>query len=292
MSSSAQEQLSASATPQKRTANNLIVRILTGLTLMPVLIIITLFGGVPLFVFALAIALLGTLEFYYMEKQRYIAGNWLIGVACAVAVMWAFHTRQSWLWQMTLFLCVVTTFTVELWRGHDVRQSLWRVLTTLGGVLYVAVPMGCLLAIRQINPYGLNWMYAVLFATWGTDTMAYLTGRTFGKTPFFPLISPKKTWEGAFGGIVGGIFFPSLVLIQIEAFMPLSFALLCISPFVAISGDLFESALKRYFGVKDSGIKGLNPFPGHGGVLDRIDALLWVTLIFYAFLAWQGMVGF
>lgn len=276
----------------KRPLNNLVLRVVTGLTLLPILLVVTLWGGEAFLVVALAIGLIGTLEFYHMEKQRYIAGNWLIGIACAVAVIWAFYTQQSWLWQATLVACVSVTFVVELVRGHDVRQSLWRVLTTLGGVLYVAVPAGCLLVIRQMSPFGLHWLYAVFFATWGTDTMAYLGGRWLGKTPFFPHISPKKTWEGAIVGALGGVFFPSLVLWQIQALTPLTFALLCLSPIFAIVGDLFESALKRYFGVKDSGLKGLNPFPGHGGVLDRIDALLWVTMLFYAFLAWQGMVGF
>src|SRR5690606_17236083 len=99
---------------------------------------------------------------------------------------------------------------------------------------------------------------------WGSDTFAYLGGRFFGKTKLAPVLSPKKTVEGAIIGIFGGIIPATLVLFLGEQLTTGSFLLVCAGPFAAIGGDLFESALKRYFGVKDSHIAGLNIFPGHG----------------------------
>lgn len=278
--------------PENAAKRNLSQRLITGMTLLPIVVFLTFWGGVPLFMMAVVVVLVGTLEFYNMEKQRHIEGNTLLGMGMAFAVLWAFYTQNGTLLQVALGVGAVATFIIEQVRGKDTRNSLLRVLTTLFGVLYIAIPSGCLLVIREMSPNGLQWFYVVLFATWGTDTFAYLVGRMIGRTPLAPKLSPSKTREGAVGGIIAGAFLPALILIQMSALTPSAILALLIAPFVAVAGDLLESALKRYFSVKDSGIKGLNLFPGHGGVLDRIDALLWVSLFFYLYLALTGMVGF
>lgn len=272
--------------------HNLTQRIVTGVVMTPIVIVVTFWGGVPMFALAALLVVIGALEFYHMEKQRHMQGNTLLGLAAAAAVLWAFYTQNSALLQGALLACALITFALEWFRKRSVRASAFRVLTTLFGVLYIAIPSGCLLVIRAMPPDGLQWFYIVLFATWGTDTFAYLVGRMLGKTPLAPRLSPNKTLEGAIGGIVAGAFLPSLILIQMSALTPSALIALLIAPFVAVAGDLLESALKRFFSVKDSGIKGLNLFPGHGGVLDRIDALLWVSLFFYGYLALIGKVGF
>jgi phosphatidate cytidylyltransferase len=115
-----------------------------------------------------------------------------------------------------------------------------------------------------------------------SDTAQYYSGRAFGRRPLAPVVSPKKTIEGAIGGLVASAFFMALVGSQIlvgEA--PLRLAVLGLAMgAVGICGDLFESSLKRRAGLKDSSAL----IPGHGGVLDRIDALLFATPLFYLFL--------
>lgn len=278
------------ATPKKRSRTNLVQRIVTGLILLPVVMFFTFSGGAIFAFFVALVVFLATIEFFHMEKGRESQGNILLGMPAAMLVLLSFYLQDGTIWRVTVLMLILLTFIIELLRTRELRRSLWRVGTTLAGLLYVAFPAAFLLAIRAMEPFGLSWMYAVFFATWGTDTLAYLAGRAFGRTKLAPQLSPSKTVEGAIGGIVGGIFFPSLVLLQIESLNVASFILLCISPFVAIAGDLFESGMKRYFHVKDSGVPGLNPLPGHGGVLDRIDALLWVTILFYVFLVLQGQV--
>lgn len=278
---------------KRESTTNLRTRIITGLVLLPVIMFVTLFGS---WLFALVIALivwLAALEFYHLERGQGQRGNAITGVATAMAVLLAFYLEQAWIWQVALAANVLVTGVVERFlRGAGWRATGMRILTTLGGVLYIAFPAAFLIAIRGIHPFGLNWLFVVLFATWGADTAAYLAGQAFGHTPLAPRLSPKKTVEGAIGGIVGGIFFPALVLLQIEALTLVNFLALCVAPFFAIAGDLFESALKRWSHVKDSGMPGMNIFPGHGGVLDRIDALLWVSTWFYIFLALRGLVWF
>jgi len=267
-------------------------RVLTGIVLLPVILLATFSGGLPLMMLALVLVVLGALEFYHMERQRHLQSNAVVGVVVAVIVIVAFQWQNSLLYQGAFLGGALVIFGVELVRTRQPLASASRIFTTLGGVLYLAVPAGCLLVIRQIEPLGVNWMYGVLFSTWGTDTFAYLCGSAFGKTPLAPRLSPNKTREGALGGALGSVVIASLVLLQMEALSLATLALLVVAALVAIWGDLFESGLKRYFGVKDSTVPGLNIFPGHGGVLDRIDALLWVTLVYYGFLALSGQVGF
>jgi phosphatidate cytidylyltransferase len=125
----------------------------------------------------------------------------------------------------------------------------------------------------------------LIFAlTWGTDSLAYIGGRLWGKTLLAPHISPKKTREGALVGIIGGIVPGILILLASDKLTVPLVLLVAVGPFIAILGDLVESGLKRAFGVKDSHIYGLNILPGHGGVLDRVDALILVTFFCYVYL--------
>lgn len=274
----------------RRSLSNLAVRIMTGLVLLPAVIFVTFAGGWWLTIVALALMVIGTIEFYHMEQQRGLPGNTLLGLVTAIVVVLAFHFQVRELWMLALAFIIVASLVLEWFRSQDINRSLLRTLTTLGGILYIAFPTGFFIAIRNSHPDGIQWLYALLFATWGTDSFAYLAGRAFGKTPLAPHLSPSKTVEGAVGGVLAGIFFSSLVLIQAQLLDVGAFILIVIAPITAIIGDLLESAIKRYFGVKDSGVVGLNPFPGHGGVLDRIDAMLLVTVLFYGYLLLNGLV--
>lgn len=273
-----------------RSLSNLTLRTVTIFAVLPGILFVTFAGGWWLTIAALFLMGIGTIEFYHMEQQRGLPGNTLLGLATSIAVMLAFHFQERTIWIGAVVLITIISFLLEMNRSHNLQRSVLRTATTLFGILYIAFPGGFFLAIRNSQPDGLQWLYALLFATWGTDVFAYVGGRAFGKTPLAPHLSPNKTVEGALSGVIAGIFFASLVLIQAMLLTPASFILLLIAPFVAIAGDLFESAIKRFFGVKDSGVPGLNPFPGHGGVLDRIDAMLLVTILFYGYLLLQGAV--
>lgn len=137
------------------------------------------------------------------------------------------------------------------------------------GILYLGLPLVAAIWLRRYSPDGLLYFLLVLITNWTVDSAALIGGKLYGKRPFAPVISPKKTWEGVFTGIVAGvigvIIIAALLGLPIDAVVIL-FAL--IIPIATVYGDLLESKLKRRFGVKDSGTL----FPGHGGVLDRIDS--------------------
>ena len=220
----------------------------------------------PLFAIVVAlIVALGGFEWASLSGVR-PAGAWSYGVACALLVV-----TLSQLPGLTLWICVAGT---AFWLAA-VPWLLARGLGTASrrivvGVL-VLVPAG--IAMAALPP---RLVLATLILVWIADTGAYLTGRAFGKRKLAPKISPGKTWEGVAGGAVGtliyamicGVFFPDLGG-HVEGAIWVPFLAGALALFaLSVIGDLFESALKRQAGVKDSG----KLLPGHGGVLDRIDS--------------------
>lgn len=142
-------------------------------------------------------------------------------------------------------------------------------LLAMTGYVYITLGLGSLYFLRQLA--GFEWVLLVLICTWMNDTFAYFAGKTFGKHKMAPRISEKKTWEGFIGGAIGTVLMPFVLrslLGGISTSDILYVAIPCI--ILAPAGDLIESKVKRIYGVKDSGTL----LPGHGGFLDRIDALL------------------
>lgn len=165
---------------------------------------------------------------------------------------------------------------------------------TLLGVVYPAALSATLIDVRNATGYGISDAEAfyltltVLVLIWSTDTFAYFVGRSLGKRPLAPAISPKKTWEGAIGGALGTVVLAIILKLTLIDFLPwahvLAIAFICGA--VSQVGDLAESWIKRSVGAKDSG----NLLPGHGGVLDRIDALILAVPLVYLYLLTVGVV--
>lgn len=154
------------------------------------------------------------------------------------------------------------------------------------GFLYLSVPLAHLVLLRTLE-HGTRWVLLVLFMVMLNDTCAYFTGTFWGRRKLYPSVSPKKSIEGAAGGLAGSVLAAGLAhltfLPWIGAGPLLSLGL--VAGVVAELGDLFESLLKRSFGVKDSG----RLIPGHGGILDRLDSLIFAfPLTYYFALYWQG----
>jgi phosphatidate cytidylyltransferase len=145
---------------------------------------------------------------------------------------------------------------------------------TLLGVAWVGAGIGCLLLIRDIPEFGFWAVMAVLFTVFAADTGAFFVGRTFGRHSLAPAISPKKSWEGLVGGVLAAVGMAFVILYKDRAdflSIPESLLLGLVIALAAVLGDLFESAVKRDLEVKDSS----RVLGGHGGMLDRLDSLLW-----------------
>jgi phosphatidate cytidylyltransferase len=168
--------------------------------------------------------------------------------------------------------------TIVSWRGE--RDALGSAAGAVFPALYLGLPIGALIAIRETH--GREALFLLMVAVMVSDTAQYYSGRAFGRRLLAPAISPKKTVEGALGGFVFGALFLGIVgrwwLPDVPVWLRAALGVTIVA--LGIVGDLFESMLKRSAGVKDSSAL----IPGHGGVLDRIDALLFAAPVYYVVL--------
>lgn len=255
---------------------------ITSIVVLPVVLVATYLGGLPFTLLAGGLALFGLLEFYLLAEGRPEQGSPVIGVPMYIVVVIGFHFQENWLIFGAVIVGCVIVFLWELLRNKgNLRRSVLQSAMTLAGVLYLGFPTGFMISTRALPITGIYWLLVIFALTWGTDTLAYIGGRLWGKRKLAPTISPKKTVEGAIVGIFGG-WTPALIVLGLNGLISAgSVFIVAIGPFMAIIGDLFESMMKRWFGVKDSHIRGLDILPGHGGVLDRVDSLVFVTTFVY-----------
>ena len=156
---------------------------------------------------------------------------------------------------------------------------------TIGGILYVGWLLSYLVALRGLDD-GRNWVFFALFTTFASDTAAFFSGRALGRHHLAPYISPGKTWEGVIGGILGAIIVSLFFILPTPLILHLNWGQaillgLMVSIFGQL-GDLVESLFKRNMGVKDSG----RLIPGHGGVLDRMDSIVFAGVVVYYYAIW------
>ena len=184
---------------------------------------------------------------------------------------------------------VLLAIIVIAWLSFEVlrqARTFEQAAIDLVAPIYVGAPLGMLVALQNLTgPKGTLLLMATIVVS---DTAQYYTGRAFGRRPLAPTISPKKTVEGAIGGVLIATAFMAIAMTFLFPATPVAVRVLLglVIVFLGITGDLFESRLKRLAGMKDSS----HLIPGHGGVLDRIDALLFAIPVFYLMVL-QGRVG-
>jgi len=191
----------------------------------------------------------------------------------------AVQDSASFLMLASLFLVFIFGLTfLTLFTRRPLVESLPSAGISSGSFLLVAFPLSFAVRLHSLPIYGPRLLLFALVLTWAADTFAYFVGRAVGKHPLAPHISPKKTWEGSIGGMIGSLLVAYAFSFFLKIPLPHLFAMAVLGNIAGQMGDLFESACKRSAGVKDSG--GL--LPGHGGILDRIDALiLCIPVIWY-----------
>ena len=263
--------------------SSLPVRIATGILYGAVLLGVILFGGS--LGTAILFGLLGGLavhEFYRMTRRERRRMPELYGVAAVVTM-----PLLTSLWGLPAAFAVITALVILafLWHVNSVNLRISDTTQVVFGVLYIGLTLSHLVLIHQ-NDAGILLVLAVLAAVWASDILAYLVGSLIGSHKLAPRISPNKSWEGFLAGSVGAVaVWVALALFADAAPGILWSALIGLAVAVsAVAGDLFESRIKREAGVKDSG----SLLPGHGGVLDRIDSLLPVSVVVYYLLFFAG----
>lgn len=258
---------------------NLLIRTASGLVLFGIVLLATLTNIQFYALFALGITFGSLWEFYGMCRKAGYTPNRVFGMALATLVVAASLLNvDSWGMSTIMLLASVgvilsvMVFVSQLWRGG--QTPIANISTTFAGVTYIAVPMAAMTLIGLVN-YDGEWngkmILAYMIIVWANDVFAYLFGMTFGRHKMCPSISPKKSWEGFVGGVVSaGVVGAAIGAIFVGGsavwMMGVWGIVIALS---GVAGDLIESMFKRSVGIKDSG----SIMPGHGGFLDRFDAL-------------------
>tara|TARA_B100001013_G_scaffold113974_1_gene65540 strand:- start:1086 stop:1874 length:789 start_codon:yes stop_codon:yes gene_type:complete len=256
-------------------------RLLTSIIAVPIVAGIVYYGSPTLFLFFVAaVILMGVHEYFTIIDRIGIGGFRIPGMVLSLLLLLSFHFNGNFMTEWGLIAGVVL-FAAWFLQEDNVKVAIDQISFTLFGILYVAGLGGYCLLIRNLED-GRSLVFFLLLIVWLGDIVAYYWGKYFGKKPIAPIVSPNKTMEGAIAGLAGslaaGFIAEFWFLGHIAMVHCLLVALLCGT--IGQFGDLAESLLKRYTDIKDSG----NVLPGHGGVLDRIDSLLFAGPAFYCYL--------
>ena len=262
---------------------NLLVRTVSGAVLLLVVVGALLWSKWSAGVLFAVIMLGGLVEFYRLCRKKGVEPMSSVGVATSLAIFGlAFAVFLQWGTPATdltgrivlgallyTMLIVPTAFVCELWRKSPTPIA--NIATTFMGIIYVALPMAMVLFIPQllVGKWSGLAMLAFIGIIWVNDIFAYLVGVTLGKHRLCERISPKKSWEGFFGGLIGAVGAAVLFGHLFGGNLLIWGGLGLVTALAGVAGDLVESLMKREVDVKDSG----KMMPGHGGFLDRFDAL-------------------
>lgn len=192
----------------------------------------------------------------------------------------------SWFAMPTLedvfFLFLVGVAVLTLWTKRPMVEALPAAGMSSSGLLLVALPLTYAIRLHASGTDGPRLLMFVLVITWVGDTAAYFVGRAIGKHPLAPVLSPKKSWEGTIASILGALLVAVVFATWLMVPLPHLLAMAVVGNIAGQAGDLLESAYKRSAGVKDSG----SLLPGHGGILDRIDALILAIPVVWYYWIW------
>ena len=270
---------------------NFLVRTASGAVLLGI-VLAAIFSGVWGYgALLLAVTILGVWEFYGLARAKGSEPQRCMGMLMSLALFFAGFIPSLYIYGVSddnsilgtgVFLLLifamllVVTFVIEVFRNR--QTPIYNIATTIMGAVYVALPM----AILTLLPSLLNsliyrggawipWVFLFyLLLVWGNDVFAYLVGVTMGKHRMCERLSPKKSWEGFVGGVMGSAAVGAIAASVLGGSYGVWIGLAIVVALSSVVGDLIESMFKRDAGVKDSGAI----MPGHGGILDRFDALI------------------
>lgn len=274
--------------------SNLLQRTITGVLGAALMLTAIWFNFYSFATLFFLVTLLSSYEYHQLLTKTGIPNNAPAGVIGSVLVYGLF-VLQALSFNIGAVLFAVPCLLFMIYMLMELfslkEQPIIRVAYTISGILYIAVPFGLLTlipwgnsthyCISDVGLYRFEIIFSILFLIWANDVGAYFIGKSIGKHKLFERISPKKTWEGSIGGLVTAMLFTYLLYYFYGIFTVPVWMGLCVIVVISGSlGDLIESMIKRTLQVKDSGTL----LPGHGGFLDRFDALLVAIPFVYLYL--------
>ena len=252
------------------------------------------FGPVPYEALLAIAAGIGLFELYALAAARGHRCHRALGAAIAALVLVSFAVPGVPL-AAVLAAALFALPVASLWRGGDWGRALGDVGATLFAATFVGITFGYLLSLRLLSDAvkgdetGSDLVFLLFFVVWGSDVFAYAVGRLLGRRPLAPALSPKKTVEGAIGGLLGAVLLAFVARAWFMHRLTIRDAVLLgvVLGVVGMLGDLVESMFKRGAGVKDSA----RLVPGHGGLLDRVDSLLYAAPLLYYYYVFAMRTG-
>lgn len=265
--------------------SNLIKRTITGIIFLAVVVGAIVIGNISFFILFELIIIAAMYEFYTLAEKKKHKPLKIYGIVIGAMIFAANYCFVNEIFGAKIFLAIIpliiSIFIIELYRKSE--NSFVNIGFTLLGVIYIAIPFSFAnyIVISEKVNYSSHLLLGFFFLTWSFDTLAYVFGVSFGKHRLFERISPKKSWEGFIGGAISSVGVAYVLSIFFTEISFIHWALLSVLISVfGTYGDLVESSFKRNIDEKDSG----NILPGHGGILDRFDAVLFTLPLFYVYL--------
>lgn len=287
--SSSADNAESDAQAPKKGPSNLAVRLATAFTLGPLLLLLLFYGpawGWTVFI-SLSAAQVAREMLAMTHPEDPVSRSLGALAALAVAVATSLSLQEPRVFFTVVTMSLIFSALLPLARLGEMSSAAGRLLGGMSAPLYVGLLLSCLALLREApgDDQGPRYVLFALFIAWMGDTGGYAAGRIFGKTKLYEAVSPKKTREGLAGSVVIAASISVMgSLTYLPAIPPLHAALLgTVGAVLGTMGDLVESLLKRSTGVKDSG----NILPGHGGLFDRVDALLIVGPLVYLYWLWM-----
>lgn len=267
------------------------IRVISSIIGIAILMLVIYLGNIPLGISITLLSIIGINELYNSFSKGGVNPVRIIGyISCipvmALSISGEYKRVTSFIGLLKsvnaiaffVYIVLVTLLIIAvLMHG---KRNLYDISATMFGILYVPFLFSFIVLVRNMGN-GIHYIWLIFIGAFATDTAAYFTGKTFGKTKFLPKVSPNKSVEGSFGGIVGCVV-ATLIYGYFIGGMPLyHFVILgVLNGIISQAGDWSASSIKRYMNIKDYG----NIMPGHGGVLDRFDSILFVAPLVYFYL--------
>jgi phosphatidate cytidylyltransferase len=263
-------------------------RVLLAIFGIPVLVILTYLGGWYFFILILIISLVAQWEFYQIQKNKNIFAQKYMGLFTGLLILIGIQVENYFFTGLASLLCLLLILLLEMFRKY--KNASIHIGITLLGILYIPVLLSFLLYLRNyldykfisMNNTGFAFILTIMVTIWICDTFAYFYGKKFGKHKLFLKVSPNKSVEGAIAGLLGSLLV--FIIVYYSNLLPYSLPeLLTLGSAIGIGGqlgDLVESWFKRDAGVKDSSTL----LPGHGGMLDRFDSLIFISPVVFIFI--------
>ena len=265
---------------------NTTTRIIVSIVAIPLIIGASLLGGIPFLIFTLGIALISYWEFSEMVRKKEAYPNFVLGTLAIISIILNVYFKFLEFYVLFLFASIIILIT-ELFRNK--ASAIINVAATFMGILYLGLFSSSIVLIREIFSQsellyseGGYLIISIMIAIWVCDSAAFFIGSAFGKHKLFPRVSPNKSWEGAIAGFV-------FAIVSMIAAKAIFLDILTLTDSIIIGtivgtvgqiGDLVESLVKRDAAVKDSSAI----IPGHGGIFDRFDSLLFTAPVVYIYL--------